>query len=100
MGLTLGRHFDENKPLELDIAFRIVDDNTLIAPLVWMECKGWRDVKPGEFAPSGVCPSMWIGTKELDDRLYEGLEDEYGVTWLMFIRKPTDKEAAEIKWKE
>ena len=94
-----GLFVETNRPLDIVEAYAVLLDNTAFPPLVWIEERGWRDVKPGHVAPPGVVPSRWIEEREF--LLYVDNEDirrEYGKTWVLLLRKPTDEEYNAIQW--
>lgn len=98
--MNIGDCFQENGPLHLDFAIKILEGETLAAPMLWCETKGWRDVAPGSFLPSDVAPSLWINYHDLEVYIDNEEVKKYGETWLLFLRKPTDEEAKSINWKE
>jgi len=101
MELTWGQVFEKNLPLSIEMAYDVLDCRTSFAPMVWIEERYSREVKPGELFPPGVIPSRWIEFKEfclyLDD---QEIMAEHGKTWLLFLRKPNDKEYKAIQWLE
>lgn len=98
--MNIGDCFQENGPLHLDFAMKILVGDSLAPPMLWREEKGWREVESGTVAPSGVAPSCWVDERAVLQYIDCGYQDEYGETWLLFLRKPTDEEAKSIKWKE
>lgn len=92
---------ENNLPLTIEMAYDILDYRTSFPPMVWLEERYSREVKPGEVFPPGVLPSRWIEQREFfmytDD---DSIMAEHGKTWLLFLRKPNDDEYGKIKWKE
>lgn len=96
-----GKLVAENKPLDIDCALDIFYGITELAPILWLEERGWRDVKPGEVAPPGVVPSRWICERDFMEYIEnENIASEFMKSWMLFIRKPTHAEYKEIQWED
>ena len=100
MELALGNLIEENVPLTIGSADDIFQGCTLFPPVLWVEERGWREVRPGQAAPSGVVPSRWMDERAFLNYLYDDeIMSQYGKTWYLFLRKPTDLEYSKIQWR-